>query len=46
MVTSTVKLLATRQQKLMERKLQIASLASEIVENPEENVRQFDYWMT
>ena len=38
-VTSTVQLLATRQQKLMERKSRIASLASEIVENPEENVR-------
>ena len=38
-VTSTVQLLATRQQKLMERKSRIASLASDIVENPEENVR-------
>ena len=37
-ITSTVQLLATRQHKLMERKLQIASMASEIIENPDENV--------
>ena len=35
---STVELFARRQQKLTEKKLQIAELSSDVMENPHENV--------